>query len=91
MAAAAFFEGYRLPRREDIPLIILLGLTGAFGNQFLFINGLYLTNPTIASIFQVTHIAITIEKLTVFSFSADGTSDHDIPGCFRWDGEIGTQ
>jgi len=52
MAAAAFFEGYRLPKREDMPLILLLGLTGAFGNQFLFINGLYLTNPTIASIFQ---------------------------------------
>ena len=37
---------------RELPLFILLGLTGMFGNQLLYLLGIYYTNANIASIFQ---------------------------------------
>ena len=37
---AMIVDGAVLPRARDIPMIMLFGLTGMFGNQFLFIYGL---------------------------------------------------
>ena len=37
---AMLVDGAVLPRARDIPMIALFGLTGMFGNQFLFIYGL---------------------------------------------------
>jgi len=50
--SAILLEGYHKPQLKHIPLFFILGLTGMFGNQVLYIFGLYLTSPTIASIFQ---------------------------------------
>jgi len=43
-------EGWLLPERGDVWRMAVLGLTGMFGNQFLYILGLDLTSATIASI-----------------------------------------
>ena len=37
---------------RELPLFIILGLTGMFGNQLLYLLGIYYTNANIASIFQ---------------------------------------
>ena len=37
---------------RELPLFIVLGLTGMFGNQLLYLLGIYYTNANIASIFQ---------------------------------------
>lgn len=42
----------RVPKGKEWILFIILGLTGMFGNQLLFIEGVYLTNPSIAAMFQ---------------------------------------
>lgn len=42
----------RVPKSGELLLFALLGLTGMFGNQLLFIQGVYFTNPSIASMFQ---------------------------------------
>eukprot|EP00051_Salpingoeca_urceolata_P029878 m.7520 g.7520 ORF g.7520 m.7520 type:complete len:461 (+) comp2966_c0_seq1:107-1489(+) len=53
MIAAALIEGLHKPSlSRDLPFFALLGLTGMFGNQFLYIEGLYYTTPNIASIMQ---------------------------------------
>jgi len=52
LVAAIFLEGKHRPQLKHIPLFAALGLTGMFGNQVLFIYGLYFTSSTIASIFQ---------------------------------------
>jgi drug/metabolite transporter (DMT)-like permease len=49
---AVFLEGVHRPQLKHVPLFALLGLTGMFGNQVLFIYGLYFTSSTVASIFQ---------------------------------------
>jgi drug/metabolite transporter (DMT)-like permease len=41
-----------LPRARDIPIFFALGLTGMFGNQFLYIQGLFYTTPNVASVLQ---------------------------------------
>jgi len=43
-------DGFHLPQREDVHRIALLGLTGMFGNQFMYILGLDLSNSTAAAI-----------------------------------------
>lgn len=53
MAAAAILEGFQLPSKRDLWVILSLGVTGAFGNQLLFLVGLYYTSPANAAIFQV--------------------------------------
>jgi len=52
LVAALFLEGKHLPQLKHLPLFFAFGLTGMFGNQVLFIYGLYYTSSTIASIFQ---------------------------------------
>ena len=52
IAAAIFERGLPMLKLSDVPLFFLLGLTGMFGNQFLYIEGLYYATPNIASIFQ---------------------------------------
>ena len=42
----------RIPKRGEWILFFLLGLTGMFGNQLFYIEGVYLTNPSIAAMFQ---------------------------------------
>lgn len=37
---------------RELPLFVTLGLTGMFGNQLLYLLGIYYTNANIASIFQ---------------------------------------
>eukprot|EP00054_Salpingoeca_dolichothecata_P020226 m.127267 g.127267 ORF g.127267 m.127267 type:complete len:344 (+) comp23536_c0_seq2:77-1108(+) len=41
-----------LPTWSELPLMASFGLTGMFGNQLLYILGLYNTTPDIASIYQ---------------------------------------
>jgi len=52
LGVAIFLEGRHRPQLRHLPLFFGLGLTGMFGNQVLFIYGLYFTSSTIASIFQ---------------------------------------
>jgi len=49
--AARIFEGFPRPKLIDIPLFFAQGLF-LFLNQFLYLEGVYLTSPNIASIFQ---------------------------------------
>lgn len=42
----------KLPNRNEFLLFALLGITGMFGNQLLYIQGVYFSNPAIASMFQ---------------------------------------
>lgn len=67
----ALFSRPLLPEARDIPRIFVCGLTGMFGNQFLFILGLTFVNPTIASVLQqvplATFIISTIIGLDRFS------------------------
>ena len=37
---------------RELPLFVILGLTGMFGNQLLYLLGIYYTNANVASIFQ---------------------------------------
>jgi len=73
LAAAIFLEGKHVPQLKHITLFFALGLTGMFGNQVLFIYGLYFTSSTIASIFQPLIPVITcafalISGLEKFSY-----------------------
>ena len=52
LTAAAIVEGIRVPKCKDLPLYLGMGLVGIFGNQVLFILGLYNAGADIASIFQ---------------------------------------
>mmetsp|Transcript_721 Transcript_721/g.2068 ORF Transcript_721/g.2068 Transcript_721/m.2068 type:complete len:384 (+) Transcript_721:138-1289(+) len=50
-------EGIKAPRRGDLPRFLLLGLTGMFGNQYLFILGMSMmgngvTIPAVTTRFQ---------------------------------------
>ena len=60
-------DGWNLPKRSDMPRIFLLGLTGMFGNQFLFILGLENSSQTVATVttrFQpVNHTASALRGL----------------------------
>ncbi len=51
MLAAYFVEGLKLPTRRDVPLFLVVGLF-LFGNQFLYLEGIYLTSAPIASAAQ---------------------------------------
>lgn len=72
LQSAALFSRPLLPETGDIPRIFFCGLTGMFGNQFLFILGLTFTSPTVASVVQqvpiATFIISTIIGLDRFSW-----------------------
>jgi drug/metabolite transporter (DMT)-like permease len=46
-------EGFHRLQTKHIPLFAAVGFTGMYGNQLLFILGLYYTTPNNAAIFQV--------------------------------------
>jgi len=50
--AAVLLEGFTKLQLKHMPLFFGLGLTGMFGNQVMYIFGLYYTSPTVASVFQ---------------------------------------
>jgi len=58
--SSVVIEGYHKPQLKDAPLFFALGLTGMFGNQVLFIYGLYFTSATIASILQPMIPVLTV-------------------------------
>ena len=60
LTAAHVFEGVRLPKVKDIPLFLCMGFIGIFGNQVLFILGLYSAGADIASIFQPSIPVLTV-------------------------------
>lgn len=55
---ALLVDGPLRPRRQDIPLFAALGLTGMFGNQFLFIEGLKYVSSNVASIISLAQAPI---------------------------------
>ena len=58
---AAFEKTALLPRRKDLPLLVICSLTGVVINQLLFIKGLSMTYSTHASLMQLsTPVMITI-------------------------------
>ncbi|EDQ93118.1 uncharacterized protein MONBRDRAFT_5412 [Monosiga brevicollis MX1] len=52
LAAIVTEGGFRVPRVSELAFFGALGLTGMFGNQLGFIEGLYYAGPDVASIFQ---------------------------------------
>ena len=56
--AAYCIDGPLWPKRGDVPLLFLLGLTGMFGNQFLFIEGLDHISADVASILNLAQAPI---------------------------------
>jgi len=52
IAAYVAEKTIQVPSLRELPLFIVLGLTGMFGNQLLYLLGIYYTNANIASIFQ---------------------------------------
>ena len=52
LIAAYFVEGLHIPTWREMPFFALLGLFGMFLNQFLYIQGVYLTTANIASVYQ---------------------------------------
>lgn len=52
VSALVFEKRLITPRLRDLPLFFVLGLTGMFGNQFLYIQGLFYTTANVASILQ---------------------------------------
>jgi len=66
LGVAIFLEGKHRPQLKHVPLFLLLGLTGMFGNQVLFIYGLYFTSSTVASIFQPLIPVITTAFALLF-------------------------
>merc|ERR1719168_21921 len=71
MIAATIIEGWHMPVREDLFFFALCGLFGMFGNQFLYIMGVFYAGSSIASVFQplcpvfaaVISLAFGCEKL----------------------------
>lgn len=74
IVGAAAIEGWRWPKRRDVWKMALLGLTGMFGNQFLFILGVKLTNAAVAAVVNQSQCAVATviaiglgrERLTVY-------------------------
>lgn len=60
LAAAALLEGVRWPRYRDLPLFLSMGLVGIFGNQVLFILGLYNAGADVASMWQPSTPVLTV-------------------------------
>eukprot|EP00730_Choanoeca_flexa_P014133 TRINITY_DN6066_c0_g1_i1.p1 TRINITY_DN6066_c0_g1~~TRINITY_DN6066_c0_g1_i1.p1 ORF type:complete len:446 (+),score=82.82 TRINITY_DN6066_c0_g1_i1:2-1339(+) len=52
VAATIVEKGLKSFKLSELPFFFLLGLTGMFGNQLGFIEGLYFSSPDVASIFQ---------------------------------------
>ena len=52
VCGAHFFEGIIYPSKKDLIMLILFGLLGMYGNQVLFILGLYNAGADSASLFQ---------------------------------------
>ena len=60
LTAAALLEGVRLPKLSDLPLFLSMGFVGIFGNQVLFILGLYNAGADIASMWQPSTPVLTV-------------------------------
>eukprot|EP00005_Dracoamoeba_jomungandri_P000236 CAMPEP_0174256012 /NCGR_PEP_ID=MMETSP0439-20130205/5288_1 /TAXON_ID=0 /ORGANISM="Stereomyxa ramosa, Strain Chinc5" /LENGTH=210 /DNA_ID=CAMNT_0015338439 /DNA_START=44 /DNA_END=672 /DNA_ORIENTATION=- len=73
LVVAFLVEGVKYPKLRHVPLFFALGFFGVFGNQLLFIMGLYYTSPSNASIFQpiipvltaILAVIIRIEPLNI--------------------------
>lgn len=72
--AALKIEGFQpVPRPGDLLRLALLGLTGLFGNQVLFIMGMQRTTPFIASVVSQTQPIFSATLAAAFGLEA-----------FRW-------
>jgi len=73
--AAVVLEGFVKPKLKDIPIFFALGLTGMFGNQVLYIYGVYFTSPTITSIFQPLIPVITVALALILKIEPFDSKD----------------
>jgi drug/metabolite transporter (DMT)-like permease len=64
--AASFAGGSGLPKKKDIPLLVILGLLGVTMNQLLFISGLAHTTATNAGILMPSIPVFTVALGAIF-------------------------
>ena len=84
LTAAALVEGVRLPKCKDLPLFFSMGVIGIFGNQVMFILGLYSAGADIASIFQpsipvLTVIMTLVSRMEPWPLLCGRHADDDVP------------
>jgi len=61
-----------MPTKREVPFLALLGLTGIYGNQLLFIMGLYFTTPSNAAVFQPLIPILTCALALIFKLETLG-------------------